>query len=42
MSPYVIMVDFRLKRGAIGSFRRLIADRGYDADHLRNLIKSLF
>jgi transposase len=26
--------------GAIGPFRRLIADRGYDADHLRNLIKS--
>ena len=26
MSPYVIMVDFRLKRGAIGSFRRLIDD----------------
>jgi transposase len=25
---------------AIGPFRRLIADRGYDADHLRKLIKS--
>lgn len=24
---------------AIGPFRRLIADRGYDADHLRHLIK---
>ncbi len=26
---------------AAGPFHRLIADRGYDADHLRNLVKSL-
>ena len=26
MSPYVIMVDFRLRPGAMGAFRRLIDD----------------